>query len=123
MPVSLTLNSMCEFTRCSTTWTLPPFGVNLTALLSRFQNTCCRRAGIAGHDDARRVEERFPAARLLPAPRARSESSAPSTIVDQRDLLDIEPEAPGHDAAQVEQVVDQAHLRARIALDDLHGPR
>ena len=45
IPVSLTLNSICEFTRCSRTWTFPPLGVNLTALLRRFQNTCCRRCG------------------------------------------------------------------------------
>ena len=44
MPVSLTLSSMCEFTRCSSTWTWPPLGVNLIALVSRFQTTCCSRA-------------------------------------------------------------------------------
>ena len=32
---------------------LPPLGVNLTALASRFQTTCCRRAAIAG-DRSRR---------------------------------------------------------------------
>ncbi len=43
MPLSATLSSMCEFTRCSSTWTWPPLGVNLIALVSRFQTTCCRR--------------------------------------------------------------------------------
>src|SRR6185503_4578797 len=39
------LSNAVKFTRWSSTWTLPPLGVNLTALLRRFQKTCCRRAG------------------------------------------------------------------------------
>ena len=45
MPVSATLISMCEFTRSSSTCTLPPLGVNLIAFESRFQTTCCSRLG------------------------------------------------------------------------------
>ena len=39
IPVSLTLSSTCEFTRFSCTWTWPPLGVNLMALVSRFHTT------------------------------------------------------------------------------------
>ena len=45
----------------------------------------------------------------------------PSDDIRERHLLHVEPDAPGHDAAQVEQVVDQLHLRARVAFDDLHA--
>ena len=44
-PVSDTLSSACELTRSSHTWMRPPFGVNLTALVSRFQTTCRSRPG------------------------------------------------------------------------------
>ena len=40
-PVSVTLTSTCELTRSSAIWMRPPLGVNLTALVSRFQTTCC----------------------------------------------------------------------------------
>ena len=43
-PVSLTVTSTCEFTRDSRNCTLPPRGVNLIALDSRFQTICCRRS-------------------------------------------------------------------------------
>ena len=36
--------------------------------------------------------------------------------------MQVEPELAGHDPAQIEQVVDQLNLRARIAVDDLDGP-
>ena len=45
MPVSLTTISTCEFTRSRRTCTRPFFGVNFTALDTRFQTTCCRRPG------------------------------------------------------------------------------
>ena len=44
-PVSLTTISTCELTRSRRTWTRPSLGVNLTALVNRFQMTCCRRSG------------------------------------------------------------------------------
>jgi len=45
IPVSAMLISMCEFTRSSSTWTFPSFCVNLMALESRFQTTCCSLPG------------------------------------------------------------------------------
>ena len=45
MPVSATVISMCEFTRSSRTCDLSVFPVNLMALESRFQTTCCSRFG------------------------------------------------------------------------------
>ena len=44
-PVSLTTISTCELIRCRCTWIRPPFGVNFTALMSRFHTICCRRLG------------------------------------------------------------------------------
>ena len=46
-----------------------------------------------------------------------AESMAASTTVEQRDLLQVEPDLAGHDPAQVEKIVDQLHLRPRIAVD------
>ena len=82
MPVSLTLNSMCEFTRCSSTCTRPPLGVNLMALVSRFQTTCCRRAGSPDTTTLLRVEHALQAHALGVARPAAIESSAPRTIVE-----------------------------------------
>jgi len=45
IPESLIVIATCEFTRCSCTCTRPPFGVNFTALLSRFHTTCWKRSG------------------------------------------------------------------------------
>ena len=42
-PESATRSSTCELTRSSTICTRPPLGVNLMALVSRFQTTCCKR--------------------------------------------------------------------------------
>ena len=61
MPVSLTLSSRCEFTRCSSTCTWPPFGVNLIALVSRFHTTCCRRRTVGVDDVLARTQDRLQA--------------------------------------------------------------
>src|SRR2546428_350289 len=44
-PLSLTVRSAADSARCRRTWTRPPAGVNLIALVSRFQTTCCSRLG------------------------------------------------------------------------------
>ena len=44
-PLSSTTISTCDPARRNVTFTSPPLGVNLSALDSRFQTTCCRRAG------------------------------------------------------------------------------
>ena len=46
-PVSVTVISRCEFTRSSSTWTLPPLGVNLMALDSRFHDDLLQPVWIA----------------------------------------------------------------------------
>ena len=122
MPVSLTLSSRCEFTRCSSTWIWPPLGVNLIALVSRFQTTCCRRElsaltmSFAGTQDG-----------LQPDPlglrRRRGGVHRRLDDVRERNLVQIQPQLAGHDPAQVQQVVDELHLRARVAVDHLDSAR
>ena len=45
IPESATVISTWEFTRSSRTSTLPSLGVNLIALVSKFQTICCKRVG------------------------------------------------------------------------------
>jgi hypothetical protein len=45
MPVSVTTISIVPSRRVSAIPARPPGGVNFTAFASRFQITCCRRAG------------------------------------------------------------------------------
>ena len=120
MPVSATLISTCEFTRSSTTCTLPPLGVNLIAFDSRFQTTCCRRSG-------RRRSGR-PAGRGTVASRmsfasadGRTVSIAASMNDARVDRLDVEAHLARGDPAHVEQVVDELGLHARVALDGLEA--
>ena len=55
-PLSSTVISTCEPTRSSATSTVPPSGVNLTALVSRFQTTCCSRFASPRSGPALRIE-------------------------------------------------------------------
>ena len=36
--------------------------------------------------------------------------------------MQVEPELAGHDSAQVQKIVDELNLRARVAVDDFDGP-
>src|ERR1700722_15423059 len=38
------------------------------------------------------------------------------------DLMKIEPQLARHDSAQVQKIVDELNLRARVAVDDFDGP-
>src|SRR5215475_6595027 len=92
LPVSLTAMQMYGSTRSSRASTRPPRGVNLTALESRFQTTCCKRAGSPV---------------IWPISEGRSVS------------LEIQPELAADDAGRVEQVINQLRLRLSATLDDL----
>ena len=122
MPVSATLISMCEFTRASTTWTLPPAGVNLIALESRFQTTCCRRPGSPEIGPACGSSTFSSRMRLASA---RRPHGLERRLDEGRRLhrLHVEAHLAGGDAGHVEQVLDQLGLRARVALDHLHRPQ
>ena len=77
MPVSTTVISSCEPTRSSSTWTLPPRGVNLIEFDSRLVMTCCRRPGSPGigpTEGSSRRSMRTP----LPSAAGRTVSSAAS---------------------------------------------
>jgi hypothetical protein len=47
---------------------------------------------------------------------------AVSTAARQIHRAHVEPHLAGHDAGDVEQVVDELHLGHRVALDDLEAP-
>ena len=120
MPVSATLISTCEFTRSSSTCTLPPFGVNLIALDSRFQTTCCSRLGSPEIGPARGSSS-FSSRMPLASAAGRTVSTAASMNATRLDRLHVEPHLAGDDAAHVEQVFDQLRLHAGVALDRLEA--
>ena len=105
--------------------TRPPFGVNLIAFESRFQTTCCRRAGVA--DDA--------AARA--SARSSSSGDAPSAPPSARSGLERQLDAPRpgrprrRRARSLPRMMRDTssrssislHLRAGVALDDLEAAR
>ncbi len=80
-PVSETLSSTCEFTRCTSTCTWPPRGVNLIALVSRFQATCCRRA-LSALTRVREESSRLRRRTSLASAIGRAESIAACTTSD-----------------------------------------
>ena len=90
--------------------------------LDRRWSAGSRRPAAAGRDRRRRSRRAgrgcSPAARPWPAPRARRTRSRPCTISSSDTCCTSSRNLPGHDAAQVEQVVDELRLRARVALDD-----
>ena len=114
MPVSLTTISTCEFDALEPrTWTRPPFGVNFTALDSRFQTTCCSRSGspeTGPTRGSRIVCRRTPLASAAGC----TVATALSTIQRQIHRLHVEPDLARDDARDVEHVLDD--LRQRVAL-------
>ena len=100
------------------TCTRPPLGVNFTALVSRFQTTCCSRSGSPHH--ARRSASSAGCSRMpLASAAGRTVSSAASTTAARSTGSTVEPQLAGHDAADVQQILDELGLGARVALDGL----
>ena len=103
--------------------TRPPSGVNLMAFESRFQTTCCRRSGspetgpASGSSSVSSADAPWP-----PRPGATA-SRAASIDRGQVHRAHVEPQLAGDDARDVEDVLDELGLRARVALDGLDGAR
>ena len=100
---------------------MPPFGVNLTALVSRFQTTCCSRSGSPDTGPGVRIDACLRSRMPLASAAGRTDSTAASTIGGELDPLHVEPDLAGDDPVHVEQVLDQLRLRARVALDRLEA--
>ena len=90
--------------------------MNLIALVSRFQTTCCSRVGIAGDRAGARIED---LAQANPLGFGRRPDRVDGRIdhAGQIGPLHVEPHLAGDDAAHVEQVLDELRLGARVALD------
>ena len=118
MPLSLTLSSTCEFTRCRRTWILPPFGVNLIALLKRFHKICCHRPGspeIMPSIGSKTLSNRM----LFVCAVGAADSIAVLTTSTRANSLHIQSDSARNDLTQIKQVFDELRLRARVAFDDL----
>jgi len=100
-----------------TTSMWPPDGVNFTALVSRFQNTCCRRpaspraTGLGVESDAQ--------PQLLRLDRKPHRIDGGIDHLHEIDRLHVELHFPRDDAAHVEQVRDDLRLHSCVALDGL----
>src|SRR4051794_6552407 len=118
-PVSVTISRASDSVRSSLTVTCPPRGVNLIALLSRFQTTCWRRTG----SPLTRPAPSSCSRSLMPLASAagRTESMASWATGGQVDGLDVQPELAGDDPADVQQVVDELCLRHGVPLDRLQA--
>src|SRR5262249_15863131 len=108
------------------TSTRPEAGVNLSALLSRFETICCRRTGSPRTPPPRAPRRPRPgrerrAPRWWPAPLARGGRPEGAhrrfDDVGQIRRLHVEPELPGDHAGDVEQILDHLLLRQRAPLD------
>ncbi len=121
MPVSLTLSSMCESTRCSSDLDLAALGRELDRVAEQVPDDLLQAAAVCRHRRQRADRGRAVRRMSLALAPGSADSIALFTMSAQRDLLHVEPNLAGHDAAEVEQVVDQPHLRARIAVDHLEA--
>ena len=102
--------------------TRPPSGVNLIAFASRFQMTCCSRAG--SQRIARGSLHGWTSSRIrLASAVGRRASTDRLHHVRDRRLAHVEPELSRDDAGGVEQILDEAGLQPRVALDDFDGAR
>ena len=90
---------------------LAALGVNFTALVSRFQTTCCSRVG-RRHRPGQRVEDLLQSNALAP-PRAHRFDRRVDDV-RQLDPLHVQPHLAGNDPAHVEQVFNQLRLRAAL---------
>ena len=99
--------------------TQPPWGVNLMAFFSRFQNTCCRRAASAWTTYGASGPMSTPKCRLRASMSGRQTSTARWMIVAQRHGLLVQFDLAPRDAGHVQQVVDQPGFQFHVAADHL----
>ena len=97
-------------------------GVNFTALVSTFQNTCCRRV-VSAHDRAGERVEVHVERDALGVGGGLDALDRFAQHGDDRNRLRIEPDLAGRDARHVEQILDQLILRDGVPLDDVDRAR
>ena len=121
-PVSLTASSTCELTRSSRTWTRPPRPVNLTALVSRFHSTCCRRSGSPEIGPTPGIEDGLDADALGIRGRLHRRDRV---VDDHRQLhrLDVQADLARDDPRHVEHVLDDLGQPVGVALEGLEAAR
>ena len=117
MPVSLTVISRCEFTRSSSTWTRPSFGVNLMAL-AKVPDHLLQPARVARNLAARGSRIRWMRMPLASAAGSTVSIATWMTAVEVH-RLHVEAELAGDDAGDIEQIVDQLRLELHVSLDRL----
>ena len=92
--------------------------MNLIAFESRFQTTCCSRSGSPRTTKRPGVDVGLDAD-ALGICRRPQRLDAGAHERHQIDVADLEPQLAGDRLRDVEQVVDQTRLRARVAIDGL----
>ena len=109
-PKSATVSSPVLPRRTTRTCTFPPLGVNLTALDSRFQSTCCSR-DVSPYRRPGSGQDQSPSWMvILASAEGCTVSSAPLTMSRGSTRPSVEAELAGHDARHVEQLVDELRL-------------
>ena len=97
----------------------PPDSVNFIAFDSRFQITCCSRSAsplTAGSSSSNASVDRH----LFGRGARRDDVDRPPARPRRSTTgVDLQPQLAADDPRHVEQIFDQAHLRHRVALDDL----
>ena len=120
MPVSLTLSRAFAPARCSTTSTRSAPGGELDRVAEQVPDDLLKAVAVAGHERRVRIEAGVEAD-VLGLRAGLGGLDDASHDLDQRHLLRVEPDLAGHDPVEVEQVFDQPHLRARVAVDHFDG--
>src|SRR5687768_14000095 len=105
-PVSRTATSTCPFSARARTSTLPPSGVNLTALDSRLNTTCLTFRSSASTDPIAGSTSNVSATRCWLA-RSRTHGQSIFKRLRQREAARIELHLARLDFGQVEDVADQ----------------
>ena len=117
-PVSPTFNWTDPPAMLITTVTDPPGSVNLIAFESRFQTTCWSRSGVAQHPGRVGLDRRSHGDALGGRGR-RDDVNRGERDSREIDGPQFQPQLAAHHPRHVEHVVDQPHLRERVAIDHL----
>ena len=119
-PVSLTAISTCaSLALAARTSTRPPFGVNFTAFDEQVPDDLLEPAGIARRSAGAGIDDRLEPDALGGRGRAGPCRARPPITAREVDGPHVEAQLAGDDARDVEQVLDELRLRARVALDRL----
>ena len=100
----------------------PPAGVNFTALASRFQSTCRRRAASPATSPIVAVDRHLQRDRLRIGGGTDGFDRAADEIAEI-DGRDVQAEVAGGHRRQIEQLLDDLHLRGGVAFDGVEDRR